>query len=128
MKALLDTHSFLWFLGGSSKLSPKARSMIADLENSVLVSTASLWEVAIKVSIGKLSLARPFVEFIPEQLAHQQIAVLSVELAHLAMVAELPLHHRDPFDRLIIAQAITEALPVISVDEAFDAYLVQRLW
>lgn len=94
----------------------------------MLVSTASLWEIAIKTSIGKLSLARPFAEFLVEELESQQIAVLGIELAHLAIVAELPLHHRDPFHRLIVAQAITEELPIISVDEAMDAYSVQRIW
>ncbi len=85
MRALLDTHSFLWFIGGSPKLSPQVRSIIADLENEVLVSMASLWEIAIKASIGKLTLARPFAEFIPKQLEKQQIAVLGIELAQLSL-------------------------------------------
>jgi PIN domain nuclease of toxin-antitoxin system len=128
VRALLDTHTFLWFLGGSLRLSPQARRIIEDRENSVSVSTASLWEIAIKTSIGKLKLERPFAELIPEQLEKQQIGVLAIELAHLATVAKLPLHHRDPFDRLIIAQAMAERLPVLSVDEVFDAYPVQRVW
>jgi PIN domain nuclease of toxin-antitoxin system len=128
MRALLDTHSFLWFLAGDSRLSESARQIVADLENEVLVSTASLWEIAIKVSIGKLRLARVYEEFIPEQIERQQIAVLGIDVAHLAAVSKLPLHHRDPFDRLIIAQALTERVPVISVDEVFDVYSVQRVW
>jgi PIN domain nuclease of toxin-antitoxin system len=126
--ALLDTHSFLWFIAGDSRLSETARRFIADPQNTVLVSRASLWEIAIKVSIGKLGLAQPYGELIPQQLEHQRIGVLRVELPHLAAVATLPLHHRDPFDRLIIAQALTEIVPAVSIDGAFDAYSVQRIW
>jgi PIN domain nuclease of toxin-antitoxin system len=126
--ALLDTHSFLWFIAGDSRLSETARRFIADPQNTVLVSTASLWEIAIKVSIGKLALAQPYGELIPQQLERQRIGVLGVELPHLAAVATLPLHHRDPFDRLIIAQALTESVPVVSIDGAFDAYSVRRIW
>jgi PIN domain nuclease of toxin-antitoxin system len=128
VRALLDTHSFLWFIAGDPRLSEHARRIVADQENEVLISTASLWEIAIKVSIGKLGLAHPYEEFIPEQLERQQIAVLGVDLAHLAAVSKLPLYHRDPFDRLIVAQALSESVSVISVDEAFDLYSIQRVW
>jgi PIN domain nuclease of toxin-antitoxin system len=127
-RALLDTHSFLWFIGGSERLSTRARALIEARENPILVSVASLWEIAIKNAIGKLALDRPFAELIPEQLERQQIGILSIELRHLAALTRLPQHHRDPFDRLIAAQALTEGVPVISVDPAMDAYGVQRLW
>jgi PIN domain nuclease of toxin-antitoxin system len=128
IRALLDTHSFIWFIGGSERLSARARSLIEARENPMLVSVASLWEIAIKNGLGKLSLDRPFAELIPEQLERQQIGVLGVELQHLAELVRLPQHHRDPFDRLIAAQAIAERLPVISADAALDAYGVQRIW
>ncbi|WP_420130069.1 type II toxin-antitoxin system VapC family toxin [Longimicrobium sp.] len=127
-RALLDTHSFLWFIGGSERLSPRARTLIEARENPILVSVAGLWEIAIKNGIGKLALDRPFAELIPEQLERQQIGVLGIELRHLDALTRLPQHHRDPFDRLIAAQALTEEVPVISVDPALDAYGVQRLW
>jgi PIN domain nuclease of toxin-antitoxin system len=127
-RALLDTHSFLWFIGGSDRLSARARALIEARENPMLVSIGSLWEIAIKYGNGKLTLDRPYAEFISEQLQRQQIGVLGIELPHLAELVRLPQHHRDPFDRLIVAQAIAEGLPVISVDQALDPYGVQRLW
>jgi PIN domain nuclease of toxin-antitoxin system len=127
-RALLDTHTFLWFISGSDRLSFLARGLIEARENPMLVSIASLWEIAIKNGIGKLDLDRPFAELIPEQLERQQIEVLDIQLPHLAELIRLPQHHRDPFDRLIAAQAIAEGLPVISVDSALDPYGVQRLW
>jgi PIN domain nuclease of toxin-antitoxin system len=128
VRALLDTHTFIWFIGGSERLSARARSLIEARENPMFVSVASLWEIAIKNGLGKLSLDRPFDELIPEQLKGQQIGVLGIELQHLAQLVRLPQHHRDPFDRLIAARALTEGIPVISVDPALDAYGVQRLW
>lgn len=128
MRALLDTHSYLWFVGGDARLSAPARQTIEDLANEIFISPASLWEIAINVSLGKLSLGGPYEQFIPAELQRQKIAVVPIEVAHLAVVAQLPLHHRDPFDRLIIAQALTEGMPVISVDEAFDTYGVPRIW
>lgn len=127
-RALLDTHSFVWFIGGSDRLSARARQMIEAPDHSMLISMASLWEIGIKHSLGKLDLARPFAELIPEELERQRIGLLNIELPHLVELVNLPLHHRDPFDRLIAAQAIVEGLPVISVDSALDPYGVERLW
>jgi PIN domain nuclease of toxin-antitoxin system len=127
-RALLDTHSFIWFIGGSERLSPRARTLIEAEENTVYVSAASLWEIAIKHSLGKLDLGRPFAELIPEELEQQRIGVMQIEIPHLVTLVTLPPHHRDPFDRLIAAQALSEGLPVIGVDPALDAYGVTRLW
>jgi PIN domain nuclease of toxin-antitoxin system len=127
MKLLLDTHAFLWFITNNPRLSAKAKALLeSDVE--VLISTASLWEIAIKTSIGKLVLAQPYDIFIRQQLEQNSIEILPVKLEHLIVVAGLPFHHRDPFDRLLIAQAMVEDLPMVSADNAFDAYAVQRLW
>lgn len=128
MRLLVDTHSFLWFITGSAELSEPARKWIADLENQVFVSSVSLWEIAIKTSLGKLTLTRPFADLIPEQLQLHAMEVLPIELPHLAALVTLPWPHRDPFDRLLIAQALAEGLLVISRDPDFQAYPIQVLW
>ena len=128
MSYLLDTHSFLWFIAGSSKLSKKARLLIESTDTELYLSVASLWEMAIKISLGKLYLKEPFEDLIPAQLSLNGINLLQISVKHTAVVTKLPFHHRDPFDRLIIAQAQTEELPVISTDSAFDAYEIQRVW
>ena len=128
MNLLLDTHAFLWFTAGNSALSKPARSVIEDENNDLYLSSASLWEIAIKISIGKFELGEPFETLIPQQLAENEIELLNISVAHTAMVASLPFHHRDPFDRLIVAQAKIEQLTLVSVDAVFDAYGVDRLW
>ena len=104
MKILLDTHSFLWFIGGSARLSDNARSQIEDEANLLFLSVASLWEMAIKISLGKLTLAEPFEVLIPRQIDTNGIQVLKIDVKHLAALVILPFHHRDPFDRLFAAQ------------------------
>ena len=128
MRLLLDTHAFLWFIMGSANLSVNARALIEDPANERLLSVASLWEIAIKTSFGKLTLSAPFDELIPAQLKLNGIDLLNIKVDHLSTLTTLPFHHRDPFDRLIIAQAIVEKLPVISLDGTFDAYGVTRHW
>jgi PIN domain nuclease of toxin-antitoxin system len=128
MRVLLDTHSFLWFITGDDKLSNRAKDLITDLSNQVLVSVASLWEISIKASLGKLILSRPFEELIPEQLALNEIDGLPINLDHLAKLINLPFYHRDPFDRLIIAQELVEELPIISKDPVFKAYSIEVIW
>src|SRR5215213_196665 len=105
MRALLDTHSFIWFVEGDQNLSPAARQSITDPANEILLSAASLWEIAIKVSIGKLSLTQPFQTSVLGQMAYNDIRLLDISVAHILEVLTLPFHHRDPFDRMIIAQA-----------------------
>ena len=128
MKLLLDTHAFLWFIGGDAALSRKSRSLIEDSANGKLVSIVSLWEIAIKTSIGKLPLAKPFEQLIPEQLQRNGFEVLGLTVGHTAKLAQLPFHHRDPFNRMLVAQCLAEGLPLVSSDDALDAYGVQRLW
>jgi PIN domain nuclease of toxin-antitoxin system len=128
MNLLLDTHTFLWFINGDANLSEAARKAIEDVGNTSFLSVGSLWEMAIKISLGKLTLAHPFRIFIPQQLQHNGIRLLDITVAHTVEVITLPLHHRDPFDRLLISQAIVEQMPVISRDASFDAYAVARIW
>ena len=128
MNLLLDTHAFLWFIASDPRLSTRAQSLIQDPGNRRLFSMAGLWEIAIKVSLGKLTLAQPFDQFIPRQLQLNQIEVLAIELPHLAAVVAMPFHHRDPFDRLMAAQCQIEGLPIVSNDPVFDAYSVRRVW
>jgi PIN domain nuclease of toxin-antitoxin system len=130
VRLLLDTHTFLWLIAGDSNLSPSARQAIEDPENEPVLSIASLWEMAIKVSLGKLTLDfdLPFAEAIGGQLRDSGISVQSLDVAHVGQVATMPFHHRDPFDRLIVAQALVERIPVVGRDPAFDPYGVQRIW
>ncbi len=128
MKLLLDTHSFLWFIGGDGRLSPTARTLIEDVTNEVFLSVASLWEMAIKISLGRLQLAEPFETFIPQQLSLNRMGLLGITISHTAKVATLPFHHRDPFDCLLVAQAQVEQMPLVSSDPAFDTYAITRLW
>jgi len=128
MRVLLDTHTFLWFALGDPKLSSHARSHIEDLDNEKLISPASYWEIAIKISLNKYTLSQPYEEFMQKGIAGNGFIILPIEPKHTAALTTLPFHHRDPFDRLIIAQAMVEQIPVISGDGAFAAYPVTRIW
>ena len=128
MRVLLDTHALLWFLNDDRRLSRHAYGLITAPDTGVLISVASLWEIVIKASLGRLELAEPFGDLIPAQLAAERIEVLPIEIRHLAALRDLPLHHRDPFDRLIIAQAVSERVPVVSRDREFGTYPVTVLW
>ncbi len=126
-RLLLDTNAFLYFINNDTALSKKAKKVV-EAEVDLLISAASLWEIAIKFSIGKLTLPDIFGNFIPAQIRQNNIEILPITLPHLAKVSSLPFHHKDPFDRLIIAQSIVENLPVISSDVAFDLYGIERIW
>ena len=128
MKLLLDTHTLLWFIAGSASLSAYARSLIEDASNEKFVSIVSIWETAIKVSIGKMSLSAPFNILFPQQLQINGFELLPVKIEHTSVVTTLPFHHRDPFDRLLIAQAVEEKMTLVSRDEFFDDYGITRLW
>jgi len=97
-------------------------------DNELLLSVASVWEISIKVSIGRLPIPEPLDTFIPRQLQINRIGLLPIEPSHTFEVSRLPFHHRDPFDRLLIAQALVEGLPIVGVDPAFDSYPIKRLW
>jgi PIN domain nuclease of toxin-antitoxin system len=128
VKLLLDTHSFIWFIEGNPLLSATARPLIEEPANDVFLSVASLWEMAIKISIGKLQLREPFDQLVPQQIQLNNITLLNIAISHTVVVTQLPYHHRDPFDRLLIAQSITENLPLVSSDGVFDQYGVNRVW
>jgi PIN domain nuclease of toxin-antitoxin system len=128
VRYLLDTHTFLWFIWDDPRLSATAKKTIEDENNEKLLSLASCWEIAIKVGLGKLTLAAPFVAFVPREIAANSMTVLPISLDHAALLTTMPHHHRDPFDRMLIAQATVEGVPILSADSAFDAYGVTRLW
>lgn len=128
MRVLLDTHAFLWFIQGDPKTSEEARRLIEDESNEKLFSVASAWEIAIKVCLGKLALNEPFAALMPREISQGGFILLPITLQHTAAVATLPLHHRDPFDRLLVAQAIVENLAIVSADAMLDAYSITRLW
>lgn len=128
MKLLLDTQTLLWFLTNDPHLSHAAKSAIESEANQSLVSIASLWEIVIKVSLGKLRLPGHFADIFPEQLQRNGFSLLPVELRHLRVLETLPYHHRDPFDRLLVAQAQADGLVVVTSDPAFSAYLTKPIW
>ena len=130
MNLLLDTHTFLWVAGRQqSALLPKAtREILEDGANTLWLSLASVWELSIKVSTGKLQLTEPVIDLVQFQQAQSGIQILPITLAHLDLIETLPFHHRDPFDRLLIAQAKAENLILVSVDAAFDPYGINRFW
>lgn len=128
MKFLLDTHTLIWFIIGNSQLPVPLRIMIETVENQRLVSIVSLWEIAIKMSLGKLDMGAPFSALVPGQLIANRMEILPISVAHLHQVAQLPFHHRDPFDRLLLAQSQVEQIPILSRDATFDQYGAQRIW
>ena len=128
MRVLLDTHAFLWWIEDASSLSKKARAAISDPDNECLLSLVSCWEMAIKLSLGKLRLPGAIERFIPEHLAANAFHQLAITFRHVAKVATLPFHHRDPFDRLLAAQAIEERCAIVSADPVFRKYGVTRIW
>ena len=127
MNILLDTHTFLWYLRDSKELSSKAAEILEDPSNTLWLSIASLWEISIKLGLGKLRLQNSFseLEVVLQQL---KIEVLLITFSDTERYLNLPLHHRDPFDRILVAQAMNHSLVLISCDLAFDAYDLQRVW
>lgn len=128
MRLLLDTHALLWFVWNHPNLTAAARTLIGDPNNTILLSVASMWEIAIKVSIGKLSLADPYEVFMNQAIATTGLTVLPIEMRHAAELTTLPFHHRDPFDRMLVAQAVVEKTPLVSADSLLDADPVNRVW
>lgn len=128
MHLLLDTHAFLWFVSGDERLSSRARRRIQNRRNDKWLSIASVWEIAIKRSLGKLELEISTDDLIDAGALDNGIALLDVTRAHAIGVVDLAFHHRDPFDRLLISQAMREKMAIVSVDLAFDAYPIERVW
>lgn len=128
MTLLLDTHSFLWFWWDDSQLSVTAKQAIRDPANRKLVSTASCWEIAIKVSLKKLDLGAPYRGFIHQHMVRNNFELLQITDEHLAELVDLPFHHKDPFDRLLVAQSLYERIPIVSIDPQLDAYGMTRIW
>ncbi|MBE9231276.1 type II toxin-antitoxin system VapC family toxin [Cuspidothrix issatschenkoi LEGE 03284] len=128
MKFLLDTHSLIWFFSGHPNLSDTARKLIEDIEQQKLISLASVWEMGIKQSKGKLTLSLALEDYIREKTLLDDFALLPINLNHLGVITSLPFHHNDPFDRLLIAQAITDNIPILTRDIAFDNYNINRIW
>lgn len=128
MRLLLDTHAFLWFVLNDPSLSTTARERVTDPENRIEVSPASYWEIAIKISLGKYALPEPYGPFMDRQLAENDFTILPVLTHHTEALINLPFHHRDPFDRLLIAQAMVEGIPIVSADQNIGQYDVTRIW
>lgn len=127
MKHILDTHAFLWFISGDDRLSKNARHAIETVEALSWISIASLWEIAIKTKIGKLDIGMPFKD-LRRHIEKNGFEVLAVRFEHILLISELPLHHQDPFDRLIIAQSQIEKRVIITKDPTFKSYGVETLW
>ena len=128
MKLLLDTHAVIWWVDHDQLLSESAHEAIADPQNELLISAASIWEISIKVGIGKLKLSFPYREWMSKAVADLRASVLPISVESCDVQCSLPLHHGDPFDRLIIAQSSVEQIAIVSSDEVFDRYGVHRLW
>ena len=128
MRALLDTHSFLWAVGEDDQLTPAARELITDGDNEIFLSVVSAWEISIKYSKKRLTLVSPPGVYVPDRLRLFGIQQLPVTLGHATQVAELPFHHRDPFDRILIAQAQLEGMPIITSDRNIASYDIEVIW
>lgn len=128
MRFLIDTHTLLWIVDDDPKLSDKAKKIFLNNNNDIFVSIASIWEMVIKISLKRLEIPGTLSEFVKEHIRGSKIEIMSIDLNHLYQLENLPFIHRDPFDRIIIAQAIIENIPVISKDEVFDGYPIQRIW
>jgi PIN domain nuclease of toxin-antitoxin system len=125
---LLDSHALLWYTLGEAQLSGTASRIIQDPANEILISPASYWEIAIKVSIGKLTLQQPYEDFVDRCLNRYGFTILPISPQHTAALITLPFHHKDPFDRLLVAQALVEDIPIVSTDVIFDHYGTKRIW
>jgi PIN domain nuclease of toxin-antitoxin system len=128
LKVLVDTHAILWFALTSPKMSADAVEILENRAIEKMVSPVCYWEIALKIATKKYALGKPYEEFLVEAIEKNGFSYLHIELKHTAALLTMPFHHKDPFDRLLIAQAMVEGLPILSADAAFDAYPVKRLW
>ena len=128
MNVMLDTHTFLWFVLDDRQLSASAKAFIEDPDSDVFISPASFWEIAIKVRLGKLDLRSSYDDFMYRGIVGNDFAILPIKPEHTSLLTTLPLYHKDPFDRLLVAQSRIENMTIVSADDALDAYGVQRVW
>jgi PIN domain nuclease of toxin-antitoxin system len=128
MKLLLDTHALIWFISGDNRLGEQAKEAFLNSDNKLYFSKASLWEMTIKISLGKLVLSENWLAAIEKEMISNGIQWLEIEIDHCKTLADLPFHHRDPFDRLLISQAISETMTIISIDSQFSHYPLDIIW
>jgi PIN domain nuclease of toxin-antitoxin system len=128
MRILIDTHVFIWWTSDSQKLSFTVYNLLTNPKTQVILSVVSIWEMQIKLSLGKLQLKTALPELVEDEVKQNRIELLPLDLSHIYALSNLPNYHRDPFDRLLIAQAKSEELVIISIDEKFDGYDIERLW
>ncbi len=128
MRLLLDTHTFLWFVLNDAQLSTVAKALIEDPANDILISPVSYWEIAIKVGLTKLELFAPYDDFMQRGIIGNDFEILHILTSHTSLLTSLPKHHKDPFDRLLVAQALVESVPIVSTDVALDPYGIIRRW
>jgi PIN domain nuclease of toxin-antitoxin system len=128
MRLLIDSHTLLWAVDQPAQLGAAAAAALQDPANDLLLSAATIWEIAIKVALMKLSLSLPYRQWINKAIADLGLSVLPITVEYADVQARLDLHHRDPFDRLLVAQATVENLPVVTFDVVFDKYGVKRIW
>lgn len=128
MNLLLDTHVFIWEVLEPEKLSPTVINLIKNKDNKLLLSIASIWEMQIKIGINKLHFDEPLSKVVAKQREINEVEILPINLDHIWQLDQLPLHHKDPFDRMLIAQAITENIPILSIDNIFQKYPVTIIW
>lgn len=128
MRLLLDSHTLIWSADDPAKIPVSVMSLLSDPANGRLLSAATIWEIAIKVGKGRLPLSLPYRQWMDKAIADLCLTILPIQLDHAERQSRLPDHHRDPFDRLLAAQALVEEVPIISDDDSFDAYAVHRIW
>ena len=128
MRLLLDTHVLIWAVDQPDRLGSRARSALEDAGNEALISAATTWEIAIKTGLGELTLSVPYREWMDRVIADLRSTILPITVEYADVQAQLPCHHRDPFDRMLIAQAMAEKIPLVANEETFDQYGVSRLW
>jgi PIN domain nuclease of toxin-antitoxin system len=128
MKALLDTHTFLWWVADDPQISLNAKDIISNPDNEIYFSIVSAWEIIIKVGTGKLTLSEPAEIYIPSRVASNQFETIPVQMSHILRINNLPSFHKDPFDRLLIAQSLVEDLALITVDGAITRYPIKTIW
>ncbi len=128
MRLLLDTHALLWAMESNPRLSESAKTAITDPDNDVFISIASLWEIAIKLSLGKLQLPQAWLPQLQTHMAANAVSFFAISPAHCQRLVVLPMHHRDPFDRMLVAQSAEDGLTIVSADDALDSYGITRIW